>query len=144
MVTTTQIALGIMAAAGSASAMPEHWHRGPPCKAYPGMPWWPNEATWAGLNKTVNGALIRPVMPAGACHKGQSNYNPDQCPTIEKEWETSEFHLADPVSVMSNEFTNNTCLPDPKYPCSPAGYPAYVIKVTSAQDAKAGVDFGEF
>ncbi|OAA76603.1 FAD-binding, type 2 [Akanthomyces lecanii RCEF 1005] len=134
----------LAAAAGSqaAAVTPDHWHRGASCKAYPGAQGWPSADAWSGLNKTVNGQLLKPTtLPGGVCHEGQPNYDESQCPSLAKEWETSEFHLADPISVMSNEFTNYTCLPDPNTPCSAAGYPAYVIKVTSSADVKAGVDF---
>ncbi|XWX01146.1 hypothetical protein V2A60_009171 [Cordyceps javanica] len=141
-ITNTAVLLLAAAQLRSVAAAPDHQPRGALCKAYPGVQGWPAADAWSGLNKTVNGQLLRPTeLPGGACHKGQPNYDESQCATIAKEWETSEFHLADPVSVMSNEFTNYTCLPDPKMPCSAAGYPAYVIKVTSSADVKAGVDF---
>ncbi|KAJ3476435.1 hypothetical protein NLG97_g9130 [Lecanicillium saksenae] len=144
MASISSAALLLLAAAGSsqAAATPDHWHRGPSCKAYPGAQGWPSAEAWNGLNKTVNGQLIKPtVLPGGVCHQGQPNYDESQCGNVAKEWTTSEFHLADPISVMSNAFTNYTCLPDPKMPCSPSGYPAYVINVTSPADVKAGVDF---
>ena len=45
---------------------------------------------------------------------------------------------------MSQEFNNDTCLPEPSYPCSGAGYPAFVINATSSEHVKMGVDFGMF
>ncbi|OAA58687.1 FAD-binding, type 2 [Cordyceps fumosorosea ARSEF 2679] len=144
MASVTSTAILLLAAAGSqVAAVPDYGRpRGPPCRAYPGTNGWPSAEAWNALNKTVNGQLLRPtILPGGVCHKGQPNYDESRCAAVAKDWETSEFHLADPISVMSNEFTNNTCLPDPKLPCSAAGYPAYVIKVTSSADVKAGVDF---
>jgi hypothetical protein len=45
---------------------------------------------------------------------------------------------------MWNQYSNDTCLPDPSYPCSPDGYPAYVINATTPELVKLGVDFGEY
>ncbi len=116
---------------------------GPSCKAYPGTASWPSADAWSGLNDTVHGQLLQPnELPGGVCHKGQPNYDESQCAARAKAWSTPEFHIADPVSVMFNQFANYTCLPDPNAPCSAAGYPAYVIMATSAADVKAGVDFG--
>ncbi|OAA43910.1 FAD-binding, type 2 [Beauveria brongniartii RCEF 3172] len=146
MASVTNTALLLLAAAGAhATATPAHSSRAPPsssCKAYPGVAGWPSADAWRGLNKTVGGRLLRPTtLPGGVCHAGQPNYDEARCASVAEQWKTSEFHLADPVSVMSNEFTNYTCLPDPSMPCSAAGYPAYVINVTSSADVKAGVDF---
>ncbi|KAM3504341.1 hypothetical protein MY10362_003613 [Beauveria mimosiformis] len=150
MASVTNTALLLLAATGAhATATRAHSSRAPPpppsssCKAYPGVAGWPSADAWRGLNKTVSGRLLRPAtaLPGGVCHAGQPNYDEARCASVAEQWETSEFHLADPVSVMSNEFTNYTCLPDPSMPCSAAGYPAYVINVTSSADVKAGVDF---
>ncbi|KAM3553933.1 hypothetical protein ARSEF4850_006693 [Beauveria asiatica] len=147
MASVTNTALLLLAAAGAhATATSAHSSRAPSssssCKAYPGVAGWPSAGAWRGLNKTVGGRLLRPTtLPGGVCHAGQPNYDEARCASVAEQWATSEFHLADPVSVMSNEFTNYTCLPDPSMPCSAAGYPAYVINVTSSADVKAGVDF---
>ncbi|KAM0283509.1 hypothetical protein ACHAQH_002460 [Verticillium albo-atrum] len=42
---------------------------------------------------------------------------------------------------MWDNFSNDTCLPDPSYPCSPEGYPRYVVNATTSKDVKLGVDF---
>lgn len=144
MSTASSFVLLVLAAATGVSAAPEY-AAGPSCKAYPGTPSWPKADAWNTLNRTLGGQLIQPtVLPGGVCHKGQPNYDEAQCATVAQEWTTSEFHLASPISVMSNEFTNYTCLPDPNTPCSPAGYPAYVVNVTTAEHVKAGIDFGIF
>ncbi|EJP63436.1 FAD binding domain-containing protein [Beauveria bassiana ARSEF 2860] len=144
-ITNTALLLLLAAAGAHAAATPAHSNRGPSssCKAYPGVAGWPSADAWRGLNKTVGGRLLRPTttLPGGVCHAGQPNYDEARCASVAEQWETSEFHLADPVSIMSNVFTNYTCLPDPSMPCSGAGYPAYVINVTSSADVKAGVDF---
>lgn len=113
------------------------------CKAYPGTDTWPSTAKWNQLNATLSGRLIKPVAPAGVCHKGQPNYNEAACKLLPDEWKSYDWHSRDPVSMMFDTWSNWTCLPDPKAPCSTAGYPAYVVNATTVDDVKAGVNFGE-
>lgn len=114
------------------------------CKAYPGTANWPSADTWKALNTTVGGRLFRPTPPAAVCHQDQPSYNETQCQVLTNAWHTYEFHVADPVSVMWDQYTNATCLPNSKAPCSATGYPAYVVNVTSAQEIKAAIDFGMY
>ena len=37
--------------------------------------------------------------------------------------------------------SNDSCLPDPKYPCTGEGFSIYVVKATSAEHVAAGVNF---
>ncbi|KAJ1335832.1 FAD-binding protein [Microdochium nivale] len=131
------------------------------CRAYPGdsRNGWPSDATWAALNGTSGGRLIRPVLPGAVCHHRQPGspagspdpYNAEQCAALgykrtdnadaDGRWHDQDFHVADPVSPMWNQFANDTCLPDPDAPCSAAGYPAYVLNADSVAIVKLGVDF---
>ncbi|WAO87413.1 FAD-binding PCMH-type domain-containing protein [Fusarium falciforme] len=111
------------------------------CKAFPGSSAWPSSNEWSRLNKTIDGRLIRPNPPGGVCHNGQPNYNKDQCPNVQQDWRTFEFHAQDPVSVMWDLWANYTCLPFEDFPCSGAGYPSYVAEVATAKHVKAAVDF---
>lgn len=74
---------------------------------------------------------------------GQSSYSKTACAQVAKAWLTYDFHLEDPISVMTNQWANDTCLPDPNTPCSPTGYPAYVIDAADVRNIKAGLDFGK-
>ncbi|KAI0397651.1 FAD-binding domain-containing protein [Xylariaceae sp. FL0594] len=112
------------------------------CKAFPGTPTWPSQDTWANFNHSLGGRLIRPVAPPGAvCHPGQPTYNPEICASVTEAWSTTVFHQENPVSNMWQQFNNDTCLIDPNTPCSPDGYPAYVVNATTAQHVKQGLDF---
>ncbi|KAF5009331.1 hypothetical protein FDECE_4429 [Fusarium decemcellulare] len=111
------------------------------CKAFPGAKGWPSKHEWAQLNKTIDGGLLVPELPGGVCHEGQPNYNADQCPKVQADWRTFEFHDEDPVSVMWDLWANYTCLPFEDFPCSGAGYPSYVADASSAKHVKAAVDF---
>ena len=48
----------------------------------------------------------------------------------------------DPVSTLWNNWNNDTCLPDPKLPCSDDGYPSLVVNATTARHVQLAVDFG--
>lgn len=113
------------------------------CKAFPGSPDWPSDSEWTRLNNDIDGQLLNPELPGGVCHEGQPNYDGDQCSVIAEAWTTFEFHVADPFSLMMNQFSNFTCLPDPQFHCSGQGYPSYVANVTTAKHVKAAVDFGK-
>ncbi|KAH7329662.1 hypothetical protein B0I35DRAFT_487662 [Stachybotrys elegans] len=111
------------------------------CKAYPGTTSWPTVETWGQLNDTVAGRLMRPVPPGSVCHAEQPFYDEEQCIKVAQQWSVYEFHVQDPISVMWDVYSNNTCLPDPRVPCSGDGYPSYVINATRPEHVKAGVDF---
>ncbi|UNI19290.1 hypothetical protein JDV02_005483 [Purpureocillium takamizusanense] len=111
------------------------------CRAHPDNARWPSADDWARLAKALDGRLIKPTPPAAACHAGQPGHDPARCAEVKKAWETTEFHGGNPVSVLLDQFTNYTCLPDAAYPCTGAGYPAYVVNATTARHIKLGVDF---
>ncbi|CAH0028356.1 unnamed protein product [Clonostachys rhizophaga] len=111
------------------------------CKVKPGNTNWPSEDEWKQLNETLSGNLIKPELPGGVCHTGQPNYDKDQCPNVIKAWSTQDFHVQDPISVLSTQFTDYSCLPDPKAPCGREGYPQYVVNASTAEHVKAGIDF---
>jgi len=115
----------------------------PRCRAVPGSDDWPSAAKWAQLNETVSGQLLRPAPPGAVCHRSEPTFDASACATVQQMWSSEWFHSEDPVSVEWNNFTNDTCLPIISAPCSPDGYPSYVIDATTAEHVKAGIDFGE-
>ena len=114
----------------------------PSCKSVPGDASWPSAETWNALNESVGGQLIQAAPPGAVCHPGQPAYDAALCPAVQSGWSTYEFHSDDPVSSDVNVFNNDTCLPDPSYPCSGAGYPVFVVNVTEAAHVQAAVNFG--
>ncbi|GKT42657.1 FAD-linked oxidoreductase patO [Colletotrichum spaethianum] len=112
-----------------------------PCRAYPGSADWPSAETWARLNESLGGRLLRPTPPGAVCHPGQPTYEEDRCAAVTAGWSSYELHVADPVSVMWTNFSNDTCLPDPADVCSSDGYPAFVVNATTPEHVKLGVDF---
>ena len=115
----------------------------PACKSTPGTASWPSVDSWNRLNVSTGGRLLRPTPPGAVCHPGQPTYNATKCPDVQSGWKVYEFHQADPVSSMWNQFNNDTCLPNASYPCSGQGYPFFVINATMARHVKLGVDFGK-
>ncbi|KAK3394755.1 hypothetical protein B0H63DRAFT_499125 [Podospora didyma] len=113
----------------------------PRCKAVPGGPDWPSIESWARLNESTEGRLLRPPPPGAVCHPGQATYNAAECPLVRSAWSIYEFHGADPVSSALNTWNNDSCLPEAADPCRNRGYPVVVINATTSQHVKLGVDF---
>ncbi|OBT38737.1 hypothetical protein VE00_10689 [Pseudogymnoascus sp. WSF 3629] len=111
------------------------------CKAQPGTKSWPSEAKWESLDKSLLGQLIKTVPPGAVCHPSQPSYDAAACPAVQEGWKLAKWHTENPVSVILDNAVNDTCLPDPKYPCSAEGYPIYVVNATTAEHVKKGVDF---
>jgi hypothetical protein len=111
------------------------------CKSFPGSPSWPSLAEWEKLNKSLSYQLLKPLPPAAPCHANEPNYNNLSCAYIKTQWDHGAFHADDPVSTHSNNFNNDSCLPDPMAPCSGEGYPIFVINATNTKHVKTGVDF---
>ncbi|RDA89010.1 hypothetical protein CP532_0668 [Ophiocordyceps camponoti-leonardi (nom. inval.)] len=116
----------------------------PDCKTFPGDEVWPSEAIWTTLNHTLDGRLLTSSPPPGAaCHVDQTYPNVRECQRLKEDWTRYQWHSEDPVSVMWDQFTNYSCLPDPSFPCSSQGYPPYVINASTSEHVKAGIDFAK-
>ncbi len=113
------------------------------CKSFPGDVSWPTGPLWQGLNETLDGRLLSPRPPGGPCHPGYSSGSGPSCAEVQEEWQTGEWHTSDPVSVMWDQFSNYTCLPDPSTSCSVEGYPAFVVNATDPTHVMKAFDFGE-
>lgn len=114
----------------------------PKCKAVPSSADWPSPDTWKALNKSIGGRLLQPTPLGAVCHPGHASYSAAQCPVVQAAWFAEPLHSEDPVSAYWSNWSRDTCLPDPRAPCSSAGYPVYVVNATTAEHVKAGVDFG--
>jgi hypothetical protein len=126
-----------------AGACPAHEPK-PQCKAVPGTADWPSQQAWDRLDAALGRRLVRPPPPGAVCHPGQPTYDLGRCGAVNASWGTYDFHAADPVSVMSGQYSHDSCLPDPAHPCSDAGYPALVVNATTAEHVKLAVDFCQF
>lgn len=115
------------------------------CKAVPGSPSWPTDDKWAALNSSLSGALLRPAPPAAACYPEQPTYNDTECKAVQASWVRDDFHAANPISSLYQNWNNDSC---PAFStamthgaCNGAGYPVYVVNASTKEHVKAGVDF---
>ncbi|KAF4412492.1 FAD-linked oxidoreductase ZEB1 [Colletotrichum fructicola] len=98
--------------------------------------------SWAALNESLGGRLLQPAAPGAVCHPGEPSYDAGRCAAAQAGWSRFDFHKADPVSVMWDNWSNDTCLPDAAYLCRADGYSAFVVNATTPEHVKFGVDFG--
>lgn len=112
------------------------------CKAFPRDSEWPSSELWGKLNTDTGGRLLRAVPPGAACHPERDEFNITVCLQVAEKWETYEFHLEDPVSVMWDNGNNASCLPDLDRRCDEGGYPAYIVNASQPEHVKLAVDFG--
>ena len=60
------------------------------CRSYPGDASWPSSSTWDSFNKTLGGALIKPLPPGAPCYAGTS-FNKLQCTLVQALSRNSNF-----------------------------------------------------
>ena len=139
------LGLVLLAAGVSGRVFPRQTATNSTCKATPGTSAWPAPEVWAELNKTTEGRLLQPAPPGAVCFQNQPTYNAAKCYQVQLQWGDEMFHTNHPTSVEWNNWTNDTCLPNPLagLTCSGIGYPIYVINATTPQHVKAGIDFGK-
>jgi hypothetical protein len=133
-----------LALAGALSGELHVRHISTGCKAFPGTDRWPSQESWAAFNESLGGKLLQPAPPGAVCDPRQPAYDANNCASLAAKWSTQDFHQSDPLSVMYNQYVNDTCLPDPRAPCSAAGYPAYVVNATTTRAVKLSLDYGEY
>ncbi|KAI0191937.1 FAD-binding domain-containing protein [Astrocystis sublimbata] len=136
--TCRSILISLLAIGDAASASPR---KDEACRSFPGDTSWPPVESWIQFNQSLGGKLNNPSPPGAVCRRGQSAFDADKCAAVTAGWSTYGFHQGDPVSNMWQHYNNDTCLPDPDAPCSGAGYPAYVVNATTANDVKLSLDF---
>ncbi|KAJ0160539.1 putative FAD-linked oxidoreductase [Colletotrichum tanaceti] len=121
------------------------------CKCYFGDDCWPKAGAWGQLNSTVEGNLHVHVPPEAVCHNSfdgilgsvSSTYDAAKCAEVTANW-TDEQWTTDQLALnLWKYFSNTTCLTteDPSQPCTLGNYGVYVIRATTKQHIKAGVDF---
>ncbi|KAK4235745.1 hypothetical protein C8A03DRAFT_17560 [Achaetomium macrosporum] len=117
--------------------------RSPQCKAFPGDPSWPSEDEWSRLNKTLGGALLKPLPPASVCYSTSPNFNAEACRFLVNNGSRTTFYLDDPVTILTQWPQGNTCLlsPNPAGNCTQGGFPAYVVNATTVKHVQAAVNF---
>ena len=108
------------------------------CKPIPGSADWPSDVDWQSLNTSISGRLIAPVPPGIVCQTNSSVHDTAACTQLYTKWSSSSYHANDPFTT---DYNDDSCLPDPRAPCSTALLPAYVVNATNAADVQAAVRF---
>ena len=111
------------------------------CKAIPSSPSWPSKEQWQALNISISGQLLAPLPPAAVCDTTLPVFDNTSCAYVASQYEVSNFHAQDPVSVMQPNWVNDACLPSTKDRCNLKQFPIYVVNATHPAHVKAGVDF---
>lgn len=94
------------------------------CKATPDSSSWPSTSEWNALNQTVAGRLLKPPPPCAVCHANQPTYDSKTCKSTN--WTDAATYANDPLGIINPNWSNDSCLPQPQYPCSGKGFPIYV------------------
>ena len=111
------------------------------CKSSPNSPTWPSSSQWQMFNESLSYRLLKPLPPAAVCHPNEPVYNNASCAYVAAQWSNSSFHADNPISVDTNNWNNDSCLPTAVAPCSGEGYPIYVVNASTADHVKTAVDF---
>ncbi|KAF2796591.1 isoamyl alcohol oxidase-like protein [Melanomma pulvis-pyrius CBS 109.77] len=125
-------------------SIPRRQKRSEICKVYPGDKNWPSDSEWSALNKTVGGALIKPVPRAAVCHSNWPQYyDPAKCTDLMANYNNHERRVADPTDLIYVYFQGLSCLPstDPTTPCTTGGDPSYVVNVTTPEQISTVIKF---
>ncbi|KAF2870573.1 hypothetical protein BDV95DRAFT_545515 [Massariosphaeria phaeospora] len=112
------------------------------CKIIPGDTDWPSDVEWARFNDTLGGALLKPLPLASPCYTGPL-YNAARCEQLKRTWSSASLHSDDPISIMSQWASGNTCVAtsNPDSTCTQGGYPVYVVNATTARHIQLAVNF---
>ncbi|KAK4454895.1 hypothetical protein QBC34DRAFT_288646 [Podospora aff. communis PSN243] len=120
------------------------------CKCAPGQTCWPSTSKWSQLNSTVGGRLSVHIPPGAACYDtftgplgSLSTYDEAKCAEATAQWGNETWTVEQPAASLWTYWTNETCRPtdDRTKPCTLGFYGVYVIKATTREHVKAGIDF---
>lgn len=121
---------------------------GPSCKVFPGDAQWPSTTTWAKLNTTLAGALIKTVPLAAPCYTNwPGQYDAAACQAVRDRWNDPHFHVEDPTSAMFPLYQGRTCMPTAADGaaapgnCTLGGYASYSVAATKVAQIQAAVNF---
>ncbi|KAH6716547.1 hypothetical protein BKA61DRAFT_717939 [Leptodontidium sp. MPI-SDFR-AT-0119] len=125
----------------SSESEPSH-ASGPKCKAFPGSLDWPSYSDWSKLNETLEGSLLKPVLPTSACYPG-SSFDTAKCNFVVNPPGNTRFFVDDAATTLTQWPAGDTCVAslNPRGNCTQGGFPTYVLNVTTVRHVQAGVNF---
>ncbi|KDQ14470.1 hypothetical protein BOTBODRAFT_342903 [Botryobasidium botryosum FD-172 SS1] len=104
---------------------------------------WPPASSWAELNRTLHGHLVRSLPPAAPCHS--SYFDADACSTARNNWENATWRAIQPGAYQDTAWENGDepCYIDDtiEAPCQQGHVPYYTAVVGSVEDVQAAVKF---
>ena len=104
---------------------------------------WPSAKSWAGLNSSTYGQLIKTVPAGHVCH--DPDYDQHACAAVRQQWTMVDGRTSIPEAVYETSFAGDAC--DPFGPrstrCDVGGYARYSINVTHPDDVSAGLKFAK-
>ncbi|KAJ5314198.1 NADH-ubiquinone oxidoreductase 20.8 kDa subunit [Penicillium atrosanguineum] len=107
------------------------------CKLSPSDKSWPSPEEWSGLNKSIEGTLLRTIPVASSCYPGNPFDSPYNCSDVTKHWSYAAYHSAWPESTDYSIYSNNSCVPpgadgySKEKRCSIDGLPQYIVNATT-------------
>ena len=114
------------------------------CKIGPGDDGWPTDAEWTRFNSTLGGALLKPAPIAASCYAAEKQFfNPSVCANLLNATARSRAFLDDPLNVMTEWPTGNTCPPTASRTgvCDQGGFPTYVVNATTVRHIQLAINF---
>jgi hypothetical protein len=114
------------------------------CKVGPGDDGWPTVAEWARFNSTLGGVLLKPAPIAATCYAAaKQSFNPSVCATLLNATTRSRAFLDDPLNVLTEWPTGNTCPPTASGTgvCDQGGFPTYVVNATTVRHIQLAINF---
>ncbi|KDQ07938.1 hypothetical protein BOTBODRAFT_192092 [Botryobasidium botryosum FD-172 SS1] len=133
--TTFAISLSFVSTAVALSHYAPHCTAGDPC--------WPSATSWAHLNDTLSGRLIRSLPAAAACH--DPYYDAAACETIRANWTDPNWRSDTPGAYQDTAWENGDepCYVDgpQNVTCQQGLVPYYTAAVRNVEDVQAAVKF---
>ena len=59
------------------------------------------------------------------------------------QWTNAITYADNPIGIIVPNWSNDSCLPPPHYPCSGKGFPIYVVNASCAAHVAAGIEFAK-
>ncbi|KAH6655228.1 FAD binding domain-containing protein [Truncatella angustata] len=140
----------LTALAGAASvtsqALSARYANSTTCRYGPNDKFWPSNQTWATLDQSVDGRLIKSEPIAQSCYPGD-NFDLADCDYVTKMWSDQDFMTTNPIGRPYPY--NITCAPvnytsgDVPTSCSLGINPRYAVNATTRDHILAALKFSQ-